>query len=78
MAPRDILSVPGGSWRTIRNKGAAPAELLVVCDGDQRKRIEWDADVADAARAAGRGRDQDGWVAPAHLLPEASKLLKAG
>lgn len=78
MAPRDILSVPGGTWRTIRNKGTAPAELLVVCDGDQRKRIEWDADVADAARAAGRGRDQDGWVAPAHLLPEASKLLKAG
>lgn len=76
MDRRDILSVPGGVWRTIRNTADAPADLLVVCHGDQRKRIEWDEAVAEAARKADRGRDQDGWIAPAHLLPERSALLK--
>ena len=77
MDRRDILSVPGGVWRTIRNTGTEPAELLVVCAGDHRKRIEWDADIVAAARAKDRGRDQDGWIATAHLLPGASALLKA-
>lgn len=76
MGRRDILSVPGGVWRTLSNRGVSPAEVLVVCPGDGRKRVTWDAGLADAARAAGRGRDHDGWIAPAHLLPEASRLLR--
>jgi quercetin dioxygenase-like cupin family protein len=75
MARRDMLSVPGGVWRSLRNDGAEEAELYVVCAGDHRKRIEWDAGLAAAARAAGRGRDHDGWIAPAHLLPASSSLL---
>lgn len=76
MGRRDILSVPGGVWRTLTNRGDAPAELLVVCAGDARKPIEWDPALAEAARAGGRGHDKDGWIAPAHLLPEASRLLR--
>jgi quercetin dioxygenase-like cupin family protein len=77
MGPRDILSVPGGAWRSIANQGDRPIELLVVCPGDARKRIEWDDGVQSAARARDRGIDHDGWIAPAALLPEASTLLKA-
>lgn len=76
MGPRDILSVPGDVWRTVRNRADRPIELLVICPGDARKRIEWDAAVRDAARENDRGIDHDGWVAPASLLPEASALLK--
>lgn len=77
MDRRDMLSIPGAVWRTIRNTGAAPAELLVICAGDQRKRIDWDEALVSAARARDRGRDHDGWIAPAHLLPGASALLRA-
>jgi hypothetical protein len=63
-------------WRSVRNTSAQPAELLVICAGDQRKRIEWDPDIAARAHAHGRGRDHDGWIAPAHLLPGASALLR--
>jgi mannose-6-phosphate isomerase-like protein (cupin superfamily) len=76
MDRRDILSVPSGVWRSLRNTGTGPAELLVICAGDQRKRIEWDADIAARARTHGRARDHDGWIAPAHLLPSTSALLK--
>lgn len=77
MDRRDILSVPPGVWRSIRNTGSGDAELIVICAGDQRKRIEWSAEILAAASGRDRGRDQDGWIAPAHLLPGASALLKA-
>jgi mannose-6-phosphate isomerase-like protein (cupin superfamily) len=76
MDRRDILSVPSLVWRSLRNTGTAPAELLVIAAGDQRKRIEWDAGLVAEALAHDRGRDHDGWIAPAHLLPAASALLK--
>ncbi len=68
---QDALSVPAGSWRSIRcvdaGENAATegtGELLVVNSGDGRVRLEWAPEVVDAAFEAGWMLDPNGYVAP--------------
>ncbi|MFC7743123.1 cupin domain-containing protein [Nocardiopsis composta] len=75
LGPWDMLSVPPGSWRSVRAvAGAAdggPANLVAVTGGDGRVRLEWDEQVVKAAVEAGRAIDHDGYLAPAALVPGA-------
>ncbi len=64
-----MVSVPAQAWRSIRNDGDRPAELLIITAGDGRKVPDWPADTVAAARAMGRAIDRSGMIAPAHLLP---------
>ncbi len=64
-----MVSVPANAWRSIRNDGDSPAELLVITAGDGRKIPEWPEETVSAARAMGRAVDRSGMIAPAHLLP---------
>ena len=67
---RDLLSVPAGAWRTLRNvSGEENATLVVVNDGDGRVRQEWAPEVVKAAAEAGTGLDHNGYLAPYELLP---------
>lgn len=68
--PWDVFSAPGGVWRTYRALGDMPAVAIVTTAGDGRALIEWGADTMDATRAAGIGVDPNGYLAPAHLLPQ--------
>ena len=43
-------------------------EIIVINGGDGRTRLEWSADVTEAARAAGVGLDADGYLAPWSLI----------
>jgi hypothetical protein len=72
---QDALSVPAGSWRSITlveaGENAATegtGELLVVNSGDGRVRLEWAAEVADAAFEAGWMLDPNGYLAPVAVM----------
>ncbi|MFK5583250.1 hypothetical protein [Serinicoccus sp. LYQ131] len=67
----DAVSVPAGSWRTVRAVSPGedgPAELLCVVQGDERALIEWSDEVVTAAEENGYVRDANGYLAPARLL----------
>lgn len=67
----DILSVPRGAWRSIRNVGGDTGKLVVINSGDGRVRIDWDKQVVESAAEAGRAIDHNGYVAPRALVPGA-------
>ncbi len=67
----DMLSVPPGAWRGIRNVGAETGKLVVINSGDGRVRLDWDEEVVKAAADAGYSIDHNGYVAPYALVPRA-------
>ena len=67
-ATGSVVSVPPGVWRDLENVGSDNALALVVCESDNRTRLEWSAEIVDAAHAAGWARDASGYVAPVALL----------
>ncbi|MGW8379075.1 cupin domain-containing protein [Streptomyces sp. ODS28] len=69
---RDLLSVPPGAWRTLRNVSGEQATLVVVNSGDGRVRQEWAPEVVRAAADAGTGLDHNGYLAPYDLIPHRS------
>jgi quercetin dioxygenase-like cupin family protein len=76
---QDALSVPAGSWRSIRCVEAGDnaategtGELLVVNSGDGRVRLEWAPEVVDAAFDAGWMLDPNGYVAPVAVMVTAT------
>lgn len=69
--PWSTYSVPSDCWRTYRSVGDVPVLMSVTTAGDGRAIIEWDAALVDQASAANLGRDPNGYLAPASLLPEA-------
>ncbi|GAA0441406.1 cupin domain-containing protein [Streptomyces olivaceiscleroticus] len=73
LGSRDILSVPEGAWRTLRNVGESEGDVLIVNGGDGRVRLEWDEEVVKAAADAGLGVDHNGYVAPYVLLPRSAR-----
>ena len=69
--PWSTYSVPSDCWRTYRSVGDVAVLMSVTTAGDGRAIIEWDAALVVQARAANLGRDPNGYLAPASLLPEA-------
>ncbi|MFR9727962.1 cupin domain-containing protein [Saccharopolyspora sp. MS10] len=65
----DLLSVPPGAWRSIRNVGEDTGKLVVIGSGDGRVRLDWDEEVVKAAADAGYSIDHNGYVAPYALVP---------
>ncbi|MCA1191407.1 cupin domain-containing protein [Saccharopolyspora sp. 6V] len=65
----DMLSVPPGAWRGIRNVGEDSGKLVVINSGDGRVRLDWDEEVVKAAADAGYSIDHNGYVAPYALVP---------
>jgi mannose-6-phosphate isomerase-like protein (cupin superfamily) len=79
LGSQDALSVPAGSWRTIRcveaGENAATegtGELLVVNSGDGRVRLDWAPEVVDAAFEAGWMLDPNGYLAPVAVMVTAT------
>ena len=68
--PWSTYSVPADCWRTYRSVGDTPVLMSVTTAGDGRPIIEWDAALVEQAREANLGRDPNGYLAPASLLPE--------
>ena len=69
--PWSTFSVPENVWRRFRSVGETDALFTLTTAGDARPTIEWSQEIAAAALAAGMGRDPNGYLAPAHLLPAA-------
>lgn len=68
--PWSTYSVPGDCWRTYRSVGETPVLMSVTTSGDGRVIIDWDSSIVEQALAANLGRDPNGYLAPASLLPE--------
>jgi mannose-6-phosphate isomerase-like protein (cupin superfamily) len=69
----DSFSLPTDCWRTLRNSGTTDALLIVLTSGDQRKAIEWDAAVAQAAAKAGLALDANGFVGEKRFIDRAQR-----
>ena len=67
--PWATFSVPSDTWRTYRSVGDQPLLMSVTTAGDARPIIEWDPAITEAALAINLGRDPNGYLAPASLLP---------
>lgn len=67
IGPQTLASVPPGVWRSLE---AAEGDglMLVVNGGDSRNLLEWDAEIAAAARRDGWAVDAGGYVAPERVL----------
>ena len=69
----DSFSLPPGEWRSLRNRGEGEALGLLLTAGDQRKHIEWDDTVVQAAQAMGLAIDANGHVAPKRFVDRAQR-----
>ena len=69
----DSFSLPPLEWRSLRNCGAGEALGLLLTAGDQRKAIEWDDAVVQAAQAKGQVIDANGYVAPKRFVDRAQR-----
>jgi mannose-6-phosphate isomerase-like protein (cupin superfamily) len=69
----DSFSLPADCWRTLRNSGSTDALLIVLTSGDQRKAIEWDSAVVQAAAKAGLALDANGFVGEKRFIDRAQR-----
>ncbi|MYB03980.1 MAG: cupin domain-containing protein [Acidimicrobiaceae bacterium] len=67
-----VVSMPPGVWRDFLNVGESEACALMVCNSQERPRVEWDESLAQSAAANGWRRDASGYLAPATLVAGAS------
>lgn len=80
LGPLDSFSVPAGAWRSVEvldtdsGQPAVPGtgELLVVCAGDDRVRLQWHPEVVRDAAAFGQVLDANGYVAPVSVVRTAT------
>ena len=69
----DSFAVPQDCWRSLHNRGDGEALALLLTSGDQRKRIEWDPAVVQAAAAHDLALDANGFVAPKRFVDRAQR-----
>lgn len=72
LGPWDMLSVPRGVWRSLRNVSDDTATMVVINGGDGRVRLDWEDTVVKAAADAGVALDPNGYLASAALVPNRS------
>lgn len=59
----DLVSVPAGAWRSLKNVGTTTGRVLVVTGSDARTRLEWAPNIVKLAEASGYALDPNGYVA---------------
>ena len=59
----DLVSVPAGVWRSLKNIGTDCGRVLVITGSDARTQLEWSPEVVEQAEAAGYALDPNGYVA---------------
>lgn len=64
----DTLSVPKGAWRTYRNVGDEPVQVVVLTEGDDRVYLDWASEVVADAAAKDVALDPNGYLARASML----------
>jgi quercetin dioxygenase-like cupin family protein len=69
----DCFAMPAGTWRRYRNAGPQEAVVLVMTPGDHRKTLMWDDAVLQAASAANRAIDANGYVAPKSFVDRSQR-----
>jgi quercetin dioxygenase-like cupin family protein len=67
----DTYALPQGHWRSLHNVGDEPALMLMLTSGDEKKPIEWDADIVAQTAQAGWTLDANGCTAPKYFVDRA-------
>jgi hypothetical protein len=70
----DTVSIQAGAWVTFHNNGQSPAEALVICPEDHRKRPQFAPHIVSAAQTAGFELDANDYICPAGITPSAMAL----
>ncbi|MEO8545158.1 MAG: hypothetical protein ABJA49_13040 [Betaproteobacteria bacterium] len=69
----DSYAMPADTWRSYRNTGSDEAVVLVMTPGDHRKNLIWDDAVVQAAGAANRAVDANGYVGPKNFVDRSQR-----
>lgn len=69
----DAYALPEGHWRTLRNTGTQDACMLLLTSGDEKKAIEWDPAIVEAAAAQGWALDANGCTAPKYFVDRSQR-----
>jgi quercetin dioxygenase-like cupin family protein len=69
----DSFAIPADHWRSLHNEGSQEALLLLLTSGDEKKMIEWSADIVDQAAALGWAIDANGCTAPKYFVDRAQR-----
>lgn len=64
----DLVSVPAGAWRSLKNVGVTTGRVLVITGSDARTRLEWAPTVVKNAKDSGYAIDPNGYVASTKTL----------
>lgn len=73
---RSVVSIPANSWRRYRAIHGN-TEFILTTQGDQRKRLYWDEEILQQAKARNRGLDPDGYVSKLDILPVTARRAGA-
>lgn len=73
---RSVVSIPANSWRRYRAVDGN-VECILTTQGDQRKRLYWDEEILQQAKAHNRGLDPDGYVCKQDILPVTARRAGA-
>ncbi|MBU3712893.1 MAG: cupin domain-containing protein [Limnohabitans sp.] len=69
----DSFAIPADHWRSLHNEGSEEALILLLTSGDEKKSIEWSAEVIEQASAHGWTMDANGCVAPKYFVDRAQR-----
>jgi hypothetical protein len=69
----DAYALPEGHWRSLHNPGTQDALMLLLTSGDEKKAIEWDPAIVDAAAAQGWTLDANGCTAPKYFVDRSQR-----
>ena len=69
----DSFAIPADHWHSLHNEGSEEALMLLLTSGDEKKTIEWSADIVEQAAAQGWAMDANGCTAPKYFVDRAQR-----
>lgn len=64
----DLISVPAGAWRMLKNIGTGTGRVLMITGSDTRTPLEWSRTVVEQAEAEGYAIDPNGYITTTSTL----------
>ncbi len=64
----DLISVPAGTWRTLKNIGEKTGRVLMISGSDARTLIEWSTEVIEQSEDNGYALDPNNYIATISTL----------
>lgn len=69
----DSFAIPAHHWRSLHNDGQEDALMLLMTAGDEKKPIEWSAEIVEMAAQHGWSMDANHCTAPKYFVDRAQR-----